>query len=298
MSAIKESLPSVDVVKTTLKEYSKFMRRDFLAILVKMSAKYFNIRTVRCDWRTRTGMVSFLQGVWEKFAPLLSEDSIFNWYCTNFDSLEKLFSERKFMMYVFAKWNDLEEFLKQDETIIFMKQNENELIVLLSNPKSSHSSAFDQPIGQKFIEIIDEFCNTKQSLSSTSTMGPRVSMPKSSSMPTMSQIQKQIQQLHQQQKTQQLLLKQKTFSMVQPTAQPNPVTITTTTNNQITFTPMFSESKCLSADVSDTETSTESEFVTEELFDPVNFEIGEYNPEAFPVVSPMDYPYSIDLYSL
>ena len=288
-------LTSVDQVKNTLKQYSKFMRRDFLAILVKMSAKYFNIRTVRCDWRTRTGMIAFLQGVWEKFLPLLSEDSIFNWYCTNFDTLEKLFSERKFMMFIFSKWEEYQDFLKSDEALCFMKQNEDSILVLVSNPKTQHPAIFDhQPAGQQILNIIEEFSVAKVTLG---TSAPRA-MPKSNSMPTMTQIQKQIQQLHVQQKLQQqLLMKQKfttsTFAPQQTTI------INQTPDTSISFKPLFTESKYLSAEVSDTENSTdEDSLVNEDLFDPVGFEIGEYDPDSLPYITPMDYPYSMDLYSL
>ena len=291
------NLTPVDTVKATLREYSRFMRRDFLAILVKMSAKYFNIRTVRCDWRTRTGMVAFLQGIWEKFFPLLSEDSIFNWYCNNFDSLEKLFSERKFMMFIFSKWEEYKNFLKSSETLSFIKQNEDAILVIVSNPKAQHPSSFDQEtIGQEILKIIDQYSVAKVNLT---TMGhssisvPRPpTMPKSNSMPAMTQMQKQIHQLHVQQKLQQqLLLKQKMANQQQMSVLPQQTT------TSIPFTPLFKESKYLSADVSDTD-STEEEIPNDDLFDPLNFDLGEYDPDSVPLITPMDYPYSMDLYSL
>ena len=293
-------LTPVETVKAALREYSRFMRRDFLAILVKMSAKYFNIRTVRCDWRTRTGMVAFLQGIWEKFFPLLSEDSIFNWYCTNFDSLEKLFSERKFMMFVFSKWEEYKNFFKSQETLAFMKQNEDSILVLVANPKSQHPAQFDtETVGQEILKIIDQYSIAKVTLGTSGHSAnplsiPRPStMPKSNSMPAMTQMQKQIHQLHAQQKLQQqLLLKQKMAANQQQMA-----LIPQQTTTSIPFTPLFKESKYLSADVSDTDTADE-ELPADDLFDPLNFELGEYDPDSVPLITPRDYPYSMDLYSL
>ena len=268
---------TADTVKAKIRTYSRFLRRDFLAILVKMSAKHFNIRTVRCDWRTRTGMVAFLQGVWERLSPLLEDDSIFNWYCTNFDSHETLFSNRKFMLYVYANWVKYGEFFKQQETLNFLKINQNEIEILLNNPKLQEQTHWPQPVGDQMMAIIDDFLKIKaqQNYLSTSAPTPKP-MPKSSSMPLM-------------QKNSRLYLAQNQLIQMQPIQPPvQPATTDMLTSNFADIqNHLFIQSDSEDSDIS-----------TEVLFDPVNFEIGEYNPESFPLVNQMDYPDSIDLYLL
>ena len=290
MSSGNQQPVSVETVKTTLKSYSRFMRRDFLAILVKMSAKNFNVRTVRCDWRTRSGMLAFMQGVWERFFPLLSQDTIFKWYCQNFDTQEKVFSNRKFMMYIFANWQAHQSFLKQEETLTFLKVNQNEAEILLSNPKAKHSQAWAQPIGTKFLEIINEFASSKPAQVNSSPVplaAPSI-MRKSMSMPSMQQIAAQPQ-----------IPPRMASSPIEQAPQPDFIA------QPIDFFQVndpvaddFSTDSYSTAQSVAPNASYDSDISSEDLFDPINFELGEYNPQEFPVVFPMDYPYSIDLYTL
>ncbi|EAX97367.1 hypothetical protein TVAG_499040 [Trichomonas vaginalis G3] len=153
-------LESMDNIKACLKGYSRLLRRDFLAILVKMTAKEFGIRTVRCDWRTRKGMFAFLQGSWERFHPLLNQPTVFNWYCTNFDSAEKLFSNRKFVMFIYANWKQYESFLTNPNTILCIKSHSNGIETLINSP--SVPKGFDwlesEP-GKSILEIVHHFKN-------------------------------------------------------------------------------------------------------------------------------------------
>lgn len=162
--AANGSVESLDNIKACLKGYSRLLRRDFLAILVKMTAKEFGIRTVRCDWRTRKGMFAFLQSAWDKFFPLLSQQTIFKWYCTNFDSAEKLFSNRKFVMFIYANWKQYESILTNPTTMMCIKSHANGIETLLNSP--SIPRGFDwletEP-GKVVYELINHFKNGQSS---------------------------------------------------------------------------------------------------------------------------------------
>lgn len=152
--------PSVtaDTVKKTLQVYSKFLRRDFLAILVKMSAKQFGIRTVRSDWRTRNGMINFLAGCWDKFLNAINTDTILQWYYTNFESIEKVFSNRKFMMFIYNNWNQYQTFLKDKETLQFLHDNQLEIENSLSAQQAPTSPVWStSDVAAMMLKIMDQF---------------------------------------------------------------------------------------------------------------------------------------------
>ena len=153
----KDQVVTVENIKKYLKGFSRFLRRDFLAILVKMCSKELGIRTVREDWRTRSGMFSFLSSAWPKFLVLVSTDTIFRWYCINFESLEKLFSNRKFVMFIYANWSKFREFLSSQETITFLKKNQLEIEQYLEGSSASDAEWKHTEIGEQIIQIINSF---------------------------------------------------------------------------------------------------------------------------------------------
>ncbi|EAX99295.1 hypothetical protein TVAG_113110 [Trichomonas vaginalis G3] len=149
---------STDVVKTFLKNYSRFLRRDFLAILVKMTAKELGIRTVRCDWRTRKGMLAFLSASWERFVDLTSRDTIFKWYCNNFDSLEKVFSNRKLMMFIYANWSEYGTFFSSPATLSLIKNSQNEIDSYITTGANARNQGWTETeAGQVLSGIISHF---------------------------------------------------------------------------------------------------------------------------------------------
>jgi hypothetical protein len=233
-------------------------------------------------------MLAFLQGVWERLSPLLTQNTIFKWYCQNFDSQEKVFSNRKFMMYIFANWQTYQSFFSQEETLSFLKINQNETEILLSNPKAKHSAAWTQPVGVKLLEIINEFASNKsvQMPTPVPISAPSV-MRKSISMPSMQQIPVQPQ------------MPPRTSSS--PIAQaPTPDFIAQPIDffqvNESSVNDLSSDSYSITQAAPGA--SYDSDISTQDLFDPINFELGEYNPQEIPTIFPMDYPYSIDLYTI
>ena len=155
--SVQAAQESVDNIKKHLKNYSRFLRRDFLAILVKMTAKELNIRTVRGDWRTRKGMLAFLQSSWGKFVNLVSADSIFNWYTHNFDSAEKFFTNRKLMMFIYANWSQYSSFLESRRTIDFIKIHQNELEEMASMGLDKTYEWSSSEIGAQMEHLIKRF---------------------------------------------------------------------------------------------------------------------------------------------
>lgn len=123
-----------------------------------MSAKEFGIRTVRCDWRTRKGMLAFLQSAWEKFHQQLSEKTIFRWYCTNFEACEKLFSNRKFIMFIYMNWKQYENFLSNPNTIICMRSHTKGIETLLTtNSSNKNAEWLETETGKGILEMVAHF---------------------------------------------------------------------------------------------------------------------------------------------
>ena len=138
---------SPETVKSELRVYSKFLRRDFLVILVKMSSKYFGIKTVRTDWRTRKGMLAFLSQCWERLNPLFHQESIFKWYAESFNSLEKVLGNKKFVLYIFSNWDTYSKLLTDNEILQLIRNNQTEFEALLTNP------SFDTDVFHKFDDV-------------------------------------------------------------------------------------------------------------------------------------------------
>ena len=95
------SVAHIENVKRTMSVFSRYLRRDFLAILVKMISKELKIQTQRKDWRTRDGSFEFLAKHWDRIYSLLTEQTPIQWFVTRFDSLEKILCNRKFSIYLF-----------------------------------------------------------------------------------------------------------------------------------------------------------------------------------------------------
>lgn len=145
-------------IKGVLKQYSKFLRRDFLAILVKMSAKQLSIKTVRSDWRTRKGMLSFLQNHWPRILTLLNSDTIFKWYCQSFDTLEKIFSRRKFIMHIFSNWNQHKDLLNSGSAISFLRSHQTEIDTIIGTESTRRSRNWvENELGAVFDGIIEQY---------------------------------------------------------------------------------------------------------------------------------------------
>ncbi|EAX86770.1 hypothetical protein TVAG_132380 [Trichomonas vaginalis G3] len=153
-----KQLESLENIKGHLKQYSRLLRRDFLAILVKMTAKEFGIRTVRCDWRTRKGMLAFLQSSWDKFYPQLTQETVFKWYCTNFEACEKLFSIRKFIMFIYSNWNLFNTFLTTPEAISCLRSHSRGIETLLeSQSVPKNFEWLETEAGKKILDIVCQF---------------------------------------------------------------------------------------------------------------------------------------------
>ena len=159
-SIFQKQADSVEEVKRQLKNFSKFLRRDFLAILVKMLAKELQLRTVREDWRTRTGMLQFIQQNWPRFLILVNSDTIFKWYCSNFESLEKLLSNRKFALYVQANWASYRQILSPRESVDFLKRNQLGICQFIEGQKQNEQWMGTE-LGQQIVSIIDDFKSSK-----------------------------------------------------------------------------------------------------------------------------------------
>ena len=149
-------------IQEQLKTFSKFLRRDFLAVLVKMLSKELNLKTVRSDWRTRSGMFTFLQNNFEKLINLIQEETIFKWYCLNFEKIEKVFSIRKFMMFLYSNWIIYKNILIKKESIEFLINNQQKIHDLIQNPEIYNKESL-LINNQSILNIISSFHSSKKS---------------------------------------------------------------------------------------------------------------------------------------
>ena len=157
MSKAISAQVSEEAIKKYLKNFSKFLRRDFLAILVKMCSRELGIKTVREDWRTRTGMLNFLQSVWPRFVLLASNNTVVRWYCTNFDLNEKVLSNRKFALFLYSNWSAYGQFLTSEAGAKFLRVNQVPINSLLEGTPIEDTEVFNTEEGKVMTQIINHF---------------------------------------------------------------------------------------------------------------------------------------------
>ena len=157
-SSLEFAVP-VDEVKRSLFNFSPQLRRDFLAILVKMTAKEFNLVTVRKDSRTKDGMLKFLAKHWLLLKPQLYHDTAIHWFVSIFSMTEFIFSDRQFALFIYNNWSVYKQTLIRQDIIQFMKYSQKflkqilksrELIQIPSEWKNFHVSL-------DFLKIISDY---------------------------------------------------------------------------------------------------------------------------------------------
>ncbi|EAY22973.1 hypothetical protein TVAG_077200 [Trichomonas vaginalis G3] len=151
-------------LKTELKQFSIYLRRDFLCVLVKLASRQFGIHLNRTDWRTRTGMLSFIQRNWEQISIALRDPSNFiGWYAINFEFNERILSDKKFTLYLSSIWDKYCDFFNNHETNCFMRSNSNEIVNAISKNENVDGYSFvNTKIGQTLAEIIKKFKNVNE----------------------------------------------------------------------------------------------------------------------------------------
>lgn len=156
----------VEPMKKYLRKFSKHLRRDFLYLLVRMSSQEFNIPTVRYDWRTRKGMLSYLADIWPQLKELIIHDTFFKWFCLHFSQLDTLLLNRKFVMFIYKNWEKYKSTLTHPNIGIFLALHITQIEQLLSNAdtiKEDPSSVIAQfEPGPKFCEIINDFIGVEK----------------------------------------------------------------------------------------------------------------------------------------
>ncbi|EAX98083.1 hypothetical protein TVAG_415070 [Trichomonas vaginalis G3] len=120
-------------MKSVLTKYSPTLRRDFLAILVKLSAKKLQTYTVRNDWRTKTGMLEFLQRNWDRISNFIEQDPAINWFCINYTPLEKIFTDRKFALFIQDSWDVVGRILSRPDVLMVFKYQIPTVLSLLES---------------------------------------------------------------------------------------------------------------------------------------------------------------------
>ena len=154
----------VDSMTKFLKKFSKHLRRDFLQILVRLTAKKFSLQTVRDDWRERKGMLAFLADRWTDLHNLILQDTFFNWYCYYFPTIESVLVVKKFVIFIYDNWDKYSDFFKRKDVIFFIHYNILDLEQILINPKITRFpelwSKFE--VGTSLSNIIHEYRQATQ----------------------------------------------------------------------------------------------------------------------------------------
>ena len=151
------SVSTIEQVKRTMSCFSRYLRRDFLALLVKMVSKSLHIQTQRKDWRTRDGTFEFLARHWDKAYPLFVERTPINWFATRFDSIEKILCNRKFSMYLYYNWDQYKDTLIQYDFIKFLQSNSLLVMQALEKGDISNSLFTNTKYGIEMGNIIKGF---------------------------------------------------------------------------------------------------------------------------------------------
>ena len=155
----KVSVSEIEKVKRTMSFFSRYLRRDFLALIVKMVSKSLHIQTQRKDWRTRDGTFEFLARNWDKAYPLFIERTPINWFATRFDSLEKILCNRKFSMYLYYSWDKFKDTLIEYDFVKFLQTNSLLVMQAIETGDTSNMIFTSNKYGIVMAEIIDGFFN-------------------------------------------------------------------------------------------------------------------------------------------
>ena len=149
-------------IKTLLCKYSPQLRRDFLAILVKMAAKEFSLVTVREDWRTKEGMLKFLEKVWDMLQPLLFQNNAISWFCGVYSTIEQVFSDRKFALYLQAYWSKYARIVLRQDILIFMKYYQKQLKSILKGETKIPEEWLQLNFAKDFFEMVNEYLSKRK----------------------------------------------------------------------------------------------------------------------------------------
>lgn len=155
---------STENLKQELKRYSSYLRRDFLAVIVKLSGKMFGMHLTRTDWRTRTGMLNFISKNWEILSEAIrNPTNTMGWYAANFEFIEKILNDRKFSVFLYTIWHQYSAFLMDHETVRFMHMHMQEISTAISSKDEVANFSFENcETGRKVADIILKFKGRKR----------------------------------------------------------------------------------------------------------------------------------------
>lgn len=117
---LNENAATVEIIKNTLRRYSRLLRRDFLMSLVRLCALELHIRTTRSDWRTRDGSLLFLSEHWNGFHCLLEKEGFIRWFCYAYSRCIGVLSNRHFVNFLYQNWDSYKLLFDNKTTIAFI----------------------------------------------------------------------------------------------------------------------------------------------------------------------------------
>ena len=170
---IKTNVSEVELIKKKLKEYSTYLRRDFLYVLVKATSRQFSVHTSREDWRTRTGMLQFLARSWIRISTVIDDQSYFiGWYCHNFEKAECFLTCKKFALFLENQWNHYKAFLVNSQTVEFLEVYKRTLTDILKSGNNNIEKCINSEILHHFVQIIQTFKSNADPSDNDEYFGP------------------------------------------------------------------------------------------------------------------------------
>lgn len=130
MGRVKPSSLLVEKTKKYLQQFSKNLKRDFLCNLVKLVSREKGIRTIRDDWRTKNGALSFITKHWSCIAMIYYGDNFISWYLNNYNKHEKLLSNKKTLHFLFDNYDKIKNDLEDNDFLENLSADKSQLTEL------------------------------------------------------------------------------------------------------------------------------------------------------------------------
>jgi hypothetical protein len=149
--------------------FSRYLRRDFLAILVRMTANVLKVHTSREDWRTRDGSLRFFARHWDIFSKLLVTNKGLQWFVRHFDQFQKILCNRKLSLFIFNNWVKYGSLFSNSEFEKFLTENSVEFLNVIESNDMDHPIFKNKRFGANILTFVRDYNGTSNHLSTRSS---------------------------------------------------------------------------------------------------------------------------------
>ena len=156
MSA-KVTVSQVETVKRFMMVFSRYLRRDFLAILVRMTSIILKLHTSRDDWRTRDGSLKFFARNWDAFSKILVTSKGLQWFVKHFDQFQKILCNRRLSLFIFKNWAIYGSLFSDPEFEKFLANNSVDFLNVLQGNCMEHPILKNEKFGKRIETFVRDF---------------------------------------------------------------------------------------------------------------------------------------------